>query len=245
MKVTGMTAAEIEQELSDVVVAGNIDTTYSRVLLITKGGGVLDIGPAPKGAKGDTGATGPTGPQGPIGLTGPQGIQGVKGDQGIQGIQGIQGLKGDPGIVIDSTIVPTEGMVLRFNNTSKKWVPVVGNIDDTGWVAVAAGAAFTKTYIEYRAAGRRVELRWDVTCTAAISVTTTGSMTDQVLSAAVPAAYRPTRNVFGAGWSGSSTCSVYVAPDGIIRMQAADARAAAYSFAIGTGFKGTLSYFLD
>lgn len=42
--VTGMTAAEIEQELGSAVVSGAVDPNTSRLLLRTKAGAVIDAG---------------------------------------------------------------------------------------------------------------------------------------------------------------------------------------------------------
>lgn len=43
-QVTGMTAAEIAQELSNGVVSGRIDTASGHLLLVTRSGAVIDAG---------------------------------------------------------------------------------------------------------------------------------------------------------------------------------------------------------
>lgn len=44
-QVTGMTLAEIEEQLGVTVVSGTIDPATSHLLLRTKSGGVMDVGP--------------------------------------------------------------------------------------------------------------------------------------------------------------------------------------------------------
>ena len=94
----------------------------------------------PKGDKGDTGDTGATGPQGdtgptgPTGATGPQGDTGATGATGPQGPQGIQGIQGPAGDISTSSIddltdvditsvAPTNGQALIWNNASSEFVP--------------------------------------------------------------------------------------------------------------------------
>lgn len=92
------------------------------------------------GPQGIQGVTGPTGPQGiqgvtgPTGATGPQGPQGIQGETGATGPQGIQGVQGIPGDITTSsiddlndvdttTVAPTDGQALVWDNAAGKWEP--------------------------------------------------------------------------------------------------------------------------
>ena len=90
--------------------------------------------------QGATGATGATGPQGATGATGPQGPQGIQGETGATGPQGPQGIQGPAGDISTSsiddltdvdttTVAPTDGQALVWNNANSEWEPGDVGID--------------------------------------------------------------------------------------------------------------------
>lgn len=94
------------------------------------------------------GATGATGPQGATGATGPQGPQGIQGATGATGPQGPQGIQGPAGDIstssIDdlsdvdtSTVAPSDGQALVWDNVASQWEP--GTIEG-GVTSIIAGS---------------------------------------------------------------------------------------------------------
>lgn len=105
---------------------------------------------------------------------------------------------------------------------------------DTGWVEMTAASGITKTTGAYRIVNGVCYVRGQWAYNAAQAVSTTGGMTD-VLLTSLPVGARPLVHHFTTFWLQSAVQGIgYVSSsDGGIRVQAADARGTAYSLSAG------------
>lgn len=180
-----------------------LDQVSGQVYEKTTGGWVVRSNiKGPTGATGPTGPTGNTGPQGTIGPAGPTGPTGLTGPTGNTGPQGATGLTGPIGNTGPQGATGPTGLTGPAGPTGPPGSVVY---DDTGWINLTPVSGSGTCH--WRCVNGVVTLSMSLSGMTSLANGQNGPI---VASGSIPAAYRPSVTVYGAGSAGGAGSSLGV-----------------------------------